>query len=78
MQAYRTKIKIKNSGELVLSDLPFRSGQVVEILVLAEEDRENAVKELKALFKETQSLPQAKILTDDDIRAEIEAYRSGK
>ena len=62
----------------MLSDLPFRSGQIVEILVLAEEDRENAVKELKALFKETQSLPQAKTLTDEDIRAEIEAYRSGK
>lgn len=78
MQAYRTKIKIKDPGELVLSNLPFRSGQVVEVLVLAEEERENAIKELKALFKETQSLPQAKTLTDEDIRAEIEAYRSGK
>ena len=77
MQAYRTKIKIKDPGELVLSNLPFRSGQVVEVLVLAEEERENAVKELKALFKETQSLPQARTITEEEIRAEIEAYRSG-
>jgi len=79
MQAYRTKIKIKDPKKIILSNLPFRSGQVVEVLVLAQdEERETAVKELKALFKETQSLPQVKALSDEDILAEIEAYRSGK
>lgn len=79
MQAYRTKIKIKDPKQIILSNLPFRSGQVVEVLVLAQdEDREAAVNELKALFKETQSLPQVKALSDEDILAEIEAYRSGK
>ena len=60
----------------MLSNLPFRSGQVVEVLVLADEERENAVKELQALFKETQSLPQARSITEEEIRAEIEAYRA--
>jgi len=79
MQAYRTKIKIKDPKQIILSNLPFRSGQVVEVLVLAQdEDREAAVNDLKALFKETQSLPQVKALSDEDILAEIEAYRSGK
>ncbi len=79
MQAYRTKIKIKDPKQIILSNLPFRSGQVVEVLVLAQdEDREAAVNELKALFKETQSLPQVRTLSDKDILAEIEAYRSSK
>ena len=79
MEAYRTKIKIKDPKQVVLSNLPFRSGQVVEIVVLAENgDREAAVQEFKALFRETQSLPQAQTLTDEEILAEIEAYQRGE
>jgi len=37
-----------------------------------------SIEEIDALFKETQALPQALALTDDDIAAEIDAYRSGK
>jgi len=79
MQAYRTKIKIKDPKQLILSNLPFRSGQIVEVLVLAQdEEREAAVREFEALFKETQSLPQVIALSDEDILAEIEVYRSDK
>ena len=79
MEAYRTKIKIKDPKQVILSNLPFRSGQVVEIVVLAQdEDRAAAVAEFKALFKETQALPQVQALTDEDILAEIEAYRRGE
>jgi len=79
MEAYRTKIKIKDPKQVVLPNLPFRSGQVVEIVVLAEiEDRDAAVQEFKALFKETQSLPQVQALTEEEILAEIEAYRRGE
>jgi hypothetical protein len=76
MEAYRTKIKIKDPKQVILSNLPFRSGQIVEILVLAQdEDREAAVREFKALFKETQSLPQIRALSEEEVLAEIEAYR---
>lgn len=79
MQAYRTKIKIKDPKQLILSNLPFRSGQIVEVLVLAQdEEREAAVREFEALFTETQSLPQVIALSDEDILAEIEVYRSDK
>jgi hypothetical protein len=79
MEAYRTKIKIKDPKQVILSNLPFRSGQVVEIVVsVPDEDRKAAVKEFKALFKETQSLPQVQALTDEEILAEIEAYRRGE
>ena len=41
----------------------------------AESARERA-KELKALFAETQALPQADLITDEIIAAEIDAYRA--
>ncbi|MBE7436136.1 MAG: hypothetical protein HS100_19630 [Anaerolineales bacterium] len=79
MEAYRTKIKIKDPKQVILSNLPFRSGQVVEIVVsVPDEDRKAAVEEFKALFKETQSLPQVQALTEEEILAEIEAYRRGE
>jgi len=78
MQAYRKKIKIKDPKRLILSDLPFRSGQVVEVSVVAQDDdREAAVQEFTALFRETQSLPQAKALSDEEILAELVAHRAG-
>lgn len=79
MEAYRTRIKIKDPKQVILSNLPFRSGQVVEIVVsVPDEDRKAAVEEFKALFKETQSLPQVQALTEEEILAEIEAYRRGE
>ena len=79
MEAYRTKIRIKDPKQVILSNLPFRSGQVVEIVVsVPDEDRKAAVQEFKALFKETQSLPQVQVLSEEEILAEIEAYRRGE
>ena len=73
MEAYRTKIRIKDPKQVILSNLPFRSGQVVEIVVsVPDEDRKAAVQEFKALFKETQSLPQVQALSEEEILAEIE------
>ena len=79
MEAYRTKIRIKDPKQVILSNLPFRAGQVVEIVVsVPDEDRKAAVQEFKALFKETQSLPQVQALSEEEILAEIEAYRRGE
>ena len=79
MEEYRTKIRIKDPKQVILSNLPFRSGQVVEIVVsVPDEDRKAAVEEFKALFKETQSLPQVQAITEEEILAEIEAYRRGE
>jgi hypothetical protein len=41
----------------------------------ARERRERA-EALRAVFREIQDLPQAKILTEEDIAAEIAAYRA--
>ena len=80
MKAYKTYSIITDSKQVILSDVPFRVGEKVEIIVRgAEEDnRKQRVRELKALFKETQSLPQIQTLSENDILREVEAYRNGK
>ncbi|MDQ3685211.1 MAG: hypothetical protein M3430_06355 [Acidobacteriota bacterium] len=79
MKAYRTYLTITDAKQIVLSNMPFRVGEKVEIVVLAAEDNNRAerVCQLQELFKETQSLPQAQTLSEDDISREVEAYRSG-
>lgn len=79
MKAYKTYLTVTDPKQIILSDVPFRAGEKVEVLVLAtEENRQEQIRELKNLFKETRSLPQVKILSEDDILSEIEAYRNGK
>ncbi len=79
MKAYRTFLTIKDPRQVVLSNVPFRSGQQVEIVILAaDENNADRVSELKNLLKATQSLSQVQALSDDDIRREVEAYRSGQ
>lgn len=80
MKAYKTYSTITNTKQVVLNGLPFREGEQVEILVLSSENggRTERVAKLRELFKETQSVPEIKTLTEDDILREIEAYRDGK
>ena len=79
MRAYRTHLVIKDPGQVTVSNLPFRPGQYVEVLFLAyDENRARYVQELEALLKETQALPQVRALSEEEIAAEIAAYRSGQ
>jgi len=80
MKAYKTYSTITDSKQVVLSDLPFRIGEKVEILVLAVEDgnRAERVRKLRDLFKETQSLPQVQSLSEEDMLREVESYRNGE
>lgn len=77
MQAYKTFLTIQNPNQVVLNNLPFRQGQQVEILVLAN-DEQSQIQQLQSLFAETQSLPSAKSLSEEEILDEIRAYRSGQ
>ncbi|MGI8670633.1 MAG: hypothetical protein ACR2J3_12440 [Aridibacter sp.] len=79
MKAYRTYLTVTDPKQIVISDAPFRTGEKVEIVVMtAEDNRQEQARELQALFRETQSLPQIQTLTEDDILREVEAYRNGK
>jgi len=63
------------------SEASLSSRQRVEVALIAEEvEAARAVRlaEFKALFQTTQALPQAQAISDDDIAAEIAAYRAGQ
>jgi hypothetical protein len=79
MKAYKTHSMITDAHQVVLSDVPFDSGEKVEIVIRPTNgERSEAVRDLGTLFKTTQSLPQIQALTEEDILREIEAYRKGK
>jgi hypothetical protein len=79
MLAYKTYVTIKDPAKLELTGLPFRAGQRVEVVMIAEdEDQAGRTEELRALFKRTQALPQAKAISEDAIAEEVEAYRAGR
>jgi len=79
MKAYRTYLTVTDSKQVVLSDVPFEPGQIVEVLVLAQDaDRALALRRLDTLLQRTQALPQIQGLTDDEISSEVDAYRNGQ
>jgi len=79
MDTYRVRTKVSKDGQLSITGIPFRAGAEVEVTVRGErQDRQALANELKALFKEIQSLPQAQTITEEEIAAEIAAYRASK
>ena len=79
MTTYRNHIIIDDPNHVILSGLPFQLGQRVEIVLTADDEQiPTHVQELQALFKLSKELPQAKAISDEEIIAEIYAYRSGK
>lgn len=79
MNAYKTYITIEDPKQVVLSDLPFQVGQRVEIIVLAEDNPQVTISnKLRNLFDKTQAIPGVEEFTEEDITAEIEAYRRGE
>lgn len=79
MLAYKKYVTVKDPAKIELTNLPFRKGQRVEVVVIAEdEEREARVEKLRALFSKTQALPQAQAISEDVIAEEIEEYRAGR
>ncbi|BAZ14494.1 hypothetical protein NIES4071_63380 [Calothrix sp. NIES-4071] len=78
MKAYKKYITVEDPNHIILSGIPFKAGQRVEIIILAsDQEKENLAEKLRLLLKETQALHQNNSLTDEEIAAEIEAYRRG-
>lgn len=79
MNAYKKYITIEDPNHVVLSDLPFQPGQRVEVIILAENnDRAALSQKLRELFDKTQAIPGVQDITEEEIAAEIEAYRRGE
>ncbi len=78
MNTYRRRLVVQDPKQIVLSDVPFQTGQEVEVILRSTERPAERKNDLRALLKKTQSLPQIQTLTEEDIVAEIEAYRKGQ
>lgn len=77
MTTYKLDFTIEDPDRVVISNLPFQRGDRVEITISTKdrEERKALVRELQDLFKTTQSLPSSIAITEEEIEAEIEAYR---
>jgi len=79
--ALRKKVTVRSDGRIEIKSTNLKPGTKAEVIVLVKSvdtERQKRVRRLKALFKTTQSLPQAKTITEEEIAAEIAAYRTGK
>ena len=87
MQALEIEVDITPDGQLLNARLPpscqSMFGRHTKLSMILPEpqldvvQRQQRTEKWHALLKETQSLPQAKNMTEAEITAEIEAYRSG-
>lgn len=77
MKAYKTYATVTDPGSLVLKGLPFQPGQRVEVVVIAEEGGDGRA-ELQALLRQTQGLPAIRAISEDEIAAEVAAFRAGQ
>jgi hypothetical protein len=76
MNDYKTYITIEYPQRVILSNLPFPSGQKIENTIKVIDERRLALaKEMRDLFKELQTLPSSQEITEEEIAAEIDAYR---
>jgi len=79
MNTYKTYVQIDASGRLVLENLPFTEGSLLEVLVVDQSHQpEERTESWRALMRHVQGLPQAKSITEEDIAAEIDAQRNGR
>ena len=78
MHSYKKYVVIEDPHRVVLSDLPFKAGQRVEVVMIADEPQAAAcLVTLHTLLTSTQTLPQARNLKEADIAAEVAAARTG-
>jgi hypothetical protein len=79
MVVYKKRITITDPNHLVLSDLPFKPGQEVEVAIAGvDKDKIALVQKWRELLKETQALHADNPMSEEEIAAEIEAYRRGE
>ena len=79
MTTYKKILTIEDPQQLILSDLPFKPGQKVRVIILTESlEQSEQGEKLRALLKDTQALPSSQAITEEEIAVEIDAYRRGE
>jgi hypothetical protein len=72
----KRQLTINATHNLLLSNLPYRAGQKLTVIVMAEDELRQRQAKWKSFFKQLQVMPVAHNLTAEDIAVEIAAYRS--
>jgi hypothetical protein len=80
--AVKQMVRVQPGGLVQVRAPELQPGDMAEVIVLVEkvsaESRAELARRWEALFKEIQALPQAQAITEEEIAAEIAAYRAGK
>jgi len=71
------QITLNSEAEKLLQDKLLMMREINKVITL-EPEQELKSKQLKDLFDRTQSLPEIQNITEEDIAAEIAAYRRGE
>lgn len=79
-RALRKVVTVKAGGVIEIRVSELAPGTITEVIVLIEEENNPGEtyrsQDLATLFKETQALPQARAISEDEIAAEVAAYRT--
>ncbi|MEW6776155.1 MAG: hypothetical protein AB1405_07670 [Bdellovibrionota bacterium] len=78
-RAVKKRVTVQEGGLIEIRAPELPAGTIAKVIVVPEaklEERKALARELSALFKETQSLPQSKVITEQEIAEEIAAYRT--
>ena len=79
MIACRKTVTVEDPDRIVLSGLPFRRGQRVEIVMIAEDERPaRDSRTLRSVLKATQRKVASHPVSEKQIAEEIAAYRAGR
>lgn len=78
--AIKRIVRVKPGGvvEIRVPELPEGARAEVIVLVESDEARQERVQRLSDLLVRTQGLPQAQRLTDDEIAADVAAWRAAQ
>ena len=80
--AIRRTVTVQVGGLIQIRTPELAPGTVAEVIILVEPadgpERAERVRALGALLKETQGLPQAQVLSEDEIAAEVRASRAAR
>jgi len=76
MIAYKKIVTVEDPERIVLSGLPFRRGQKVEVVMIAEEDMTGPQsEELRRLLRGARELPVLQAISEDQIAEQIAEYQ---
>lgn len=77
MNSIRTFAQINNLGNIVIENLPFNKGEVVEIFIISDnKDKVNLSEQWKFLFNSIRKNINSELISEEDIRNEINDYRN--